>query len=402
MPFFKEAPPAAAIQPTADFSGFLERYRASQPSIQNFLYLNHASVGPLSDWVIAAVNEQLAQQQMADSVDQDPWFDGWRLSRQRVGELICATDRSEICLLSSTHTALLRAFQAIPVNPGDEVICPADDFPSLYTALSELTSRGAVLRTVESGRGDGIVRTADILNAITAQTRLVATSWVNFFHGYTMDLAAIGQACRDNGSWFAVDCMQGLGALTLDVKATGAHFIAGHGAKWLCAPLASGFLWVDPQLDPEQITPRSDGWFAMELNHLSYTDRSVKPKHNANRFSLGTVPFPSAFGLRRACEIFLEAGPKRVEERAIGFAERIADCVRDCGLDLYYDRSENVSAILSFTLPDGSSLSDVLKGQKVIHSVREGKLRLSPHWYHADEEIDSVCEIISASVKVGA
>ncbi|MCB1186834.1 aminotransferase class V-fold PLP-dependent enzyme [bacterium] len=400
MPFFKEAPPAPAIQPTADFPAFLERYRASQPSIQNFLYLNHASVGPLSDWVIAAVNEQLAQQQMADSVDQDPWFDGWRLSRQRVAEYIGATDRSEVCLLSSTHTALLRAFQAIPIEPGDEVICPADDFPSLYTAMSELTSRGAVLRAVPSGKGDGIVRTADMLAAITPKTKVVALSWVNFFHGYTMDLAAIGRAARANGSWYAVDCMQGLGALTIDVKATGANFIAGHGAKWLCAPLASGFLWVDPQLDPEQVTPRTDGWFALELNHLSYTDRSVKPKHNANRFSLGTVPFPSAFGLRRACEIFLEAGPQRVEERAIGYADGIADCVRDCGLDLYYDRSEHRSAILSFTLPAGSPLSDVLKGQKVIHSVREGKLRLSPHWYHSDAEIDSVCEIIRESAKV--
>ncbi|MCB1217625.1 aminotransferase class V-fold PLP-dependent enzyme [bacterium] len=400
MSFFKEAPPAPAIEPTPDFAAYLERYRASQPSIQNFLYLNHASVGPLSDWVIAAVNEQLSQQQMADSVDQDPWFDGWRLSRQRVAELIGAGERSEICLLSSTHTALLRAFQAIPLEPGDEVLCPADDFPSLFTAMSELTSRGAVLRAVASGQGDGIVRTADILAAITPRTKLVATSWVNFFHGYTMDLAAIGRACRDNGSWFAVDCMQGLGALTLDVKATGAHFIAGHGAKWLCAPLASGFLWVDPELDPAQVTPRTEGWFALELNHLSYTDRTVRPKHNANRFSLGTVPFPSAFGLRRACEVFLEAGPQRVEERALGFADRIAACVRDCGLDLYYDRSEHRSAILSFTLPAGSPLSNVLKGRRVIHSVREGRLRLSPHWYHSDAEIDSVCENIRESARV--
>lgn len=399
MPFFNEAPPAPAIEPAADFAQYLARYRASQPIVRKFLYLNNASVGPLSDWVIEAVNEQLLQQQMADTVNQDPWFDGWRLARQRVAELIGAGDRSEICLLSSTHTALLRAFQALPIEPGDEVLCPADDFPSLYCAMTELTSRGAVLRAVQSGAGDGIVRTADMLNAITPQTKVVATSWVNFFHGYTMDLAAIGQAARANGSWYAIDCMQGLGALTLDVMATGAHFIAGHGAKWLCAPLASGFLWVDPALDPS-ITPRSDGWFAMELNHLSYTDRSVQPKHNANRFSLGTVPFPSAYGMRRACEVFLEGGPTSIEARALGFADTLADCVRDCGLELYYDRSEQRSAILSFSLPEGSMISERLKEQNVIHSVREGKLRLSPHWYLLNEEIDRVCEIIRACVTV--
>jgi selenocysteine lyase/cysteine desulfurase len=415
MPFFPEAPALDPITPAADVQEFAARYRASVPALRKFIYCNHASVGPLSDWVVDAAHEPLRQQQMAATVIQHDWFDGWRQSRQRVAELLGDGNRGNVCLHSSTYSGLVRAFNALPLGRGDEALCPADEFPSVYHALTELRDRGVTLRTVggaggparpdtagTAARPTGIVTTEDVLNAITPATRLIAISWVAFAHGYRHDIALLGRECRARGIWLAVDVIQGVGMLRLDAQATGAHFISGQGAKWLSAPLGSGYLWVSPDM-PEEITPRTEGWFGMELNHLAYTDRTIKPKANANRFASGTVPMPSAYGLRRACEVILEAGPQRAEELALGNADAIDTAATEAGYTVFSDRraadgsfGPQRSAIISLRIDNAPALADTLRSADVVFSVREGFLRLSPHWYNTADEIGRVCDIIRA------
>jgi cysteine desulfurase / selenocysteine lyase len=393
MPFFPEAPLAPPVAQAPDFAAYRELYRASVPNLRKFAYMNHASVGPLSDWVRAASDSFNEYQQMAETCIQHDWFDGWRLARQRTAELIGA-EKDELCLLSSTYTGALRVCNALPLGPGDEVVYCADEFPSLYHALTELRGRGCTMVEARSAKGDGIVRTSDVLDAITAKTRLVAISWVNFFHGYRQDLKRIGEACRERGAWFMVDVIQGLGMLSLDVKDCHVHFVTGQGAKWLCAPLGSGFLYVSRAVPPE-ITPRTEGWFAMELDHVHYTNRDIHPKANANRFGLGTVPMISAYGLRRACEVFLEAGPQRAEAAALENAAAIISAASSAGLPLFSDH-ELPCAIVSFDLARREAVRDKLDAANVVYSVREGKLRLSPHWYQTGRELDRVCECLSS------
>ncbi len=394
MPYFPEGPPAPPIAQAADFNAFRDAYRATVPCLANFVYLNHASVGPLSSWVEDAVNVALEHQRMEYKTTQDDWFDWWRYSRQRVGEMIGAS-KDEVCIQTSTAGGFFRAFSALPLGPGDEVLVPADEFPSLYFALSEFRSRGCMVVEVPSGKGDGIVRTDDLLNAITPRTKLVAASWVTFFHGYVQNLKALGAACRERGVWFAVDSIQGLGQLTLDVKDSGAHFVSGQGPKWLCAPLGSGYLYASSEI-PLEITPKQQGWFGMELNHDAYTNRNLQPKDNANRFGMGTVPLPSAYGLRRACEVFLEAGLQKCSDRAIACADRIHRAAEDAGMTVFSDRADRRCAIITLEMTGKPQLPELLTKAKVVYSVREGKLRLSPHWYTLDSELDTVCEILTA------
>lgn len=403
MPFFPEAPPAPPITPLSDsdFPAWLAEYRASIPNLRKFRYMNHASVAPLSAWVVEACNQMLEHQVMAETYVQDAWFDGWRLVRQRAAELVGGV-RQDVSLHTSTYDAMLRAFQALPLGPGDEAICTADEFPSLYHALSEMRRRGVHVIAAESGRGDGIVRLEDVLSAITPRTKLIAVSWVNFFHGYRMDLAALGAACRERGAWLLVDGIQALGASFADMRAAGVHFFACNGAKWMCAPLGSGFLYVSPEVPPE-ITPQPEGWFALELNHLKYTDRTVKPKTNANRFGTGTVALPSAYGMRRACEVFLTAGKARCEARAFANADAIDTAATAAGIPVFSDRrladgsfGPQRSPIVSLDVSGRPELAGQLKARNVVFSVREGKLRLSPHWYQTEDELGPVLALLTA------
>jgi selenocysteine lyase/cysteine desulfurase len=399
MPYFPEAPPAGPIEPAADFKTFRDAYRADTKALRKFIYLNHASVGPLSDSVIAAVIEQLQQQQMEESIVQDPWFDGWRLSRQRIAELLGAT-RDDVCNLTNTWDGVTRAVNALPLGHGDEALVPADEFPSVYYALSDAAARGVDVIEVHASRTDRIVRTEDVLNAITPRTKLIAISTVCFMHGYRHDLEALAAACQDHGIWLVLDVIQSLGQLALDAPASGAHFVAGQGAKWLCAPLGSGYLYVSKTV-PAELHPRTQGWFAMELNHDAYTDRNIQPKLNANRFGTGTVALPSAFGLRRAAEIFLEAGPLRCQQAALHNSFQLEQAARAAGLEVYSDRSPKAcSAIISLNLPAGSPIPENLRAANVVFSIRNGKLRLSPHWYTTEEEIGKVADILTTKTAV--
>jgi cysteine desulfurase/selenocysteine lyase len=402
MPYFPEAPPAAPIVPAPDFEAFRRAYCDSLPVLRSHIYLNHASVGPLSDWVVEAVNEYLRMQQMGDTIVHDAWFDGWRLARQRTAELIGAT-KDEISLFSSTWDALTRVFAALPLQAGDEVLVPVDEFPSLFYALSDLGRLGVTVREVASAAGDGIVRTADLLAAIGPNTKVVATSWVNFFHGYRHDLNALGSACQERGIWFVVDAIQGLGMLALDVKQCGAHFFAGQGAKWMGAPLGSGWLYASSAVDPA-IAPSPRGWNAMELNYDRYTERSTAVRSNANRFSGGTYPMPSVYGLRRACEVLLEAGPLRAESRALELADQLDDAATAAGLRVLSDRRDSSggfhdgrSAIVSIVAPVECRLAELLREAGTAFSVREGAVRLSPHWYTPENHIYKVCDLIAGA-----
>ena len=190
-----------------------------------------------------------------------------------------------------------------------------------------------------------------------------------------------------------VDAMQGLGALALNVKDYNIHFLVGHGAKWLCAPIGATFLYVSREVPPE-ITPQAEGWLAMELNHLNYTDRSVVAKTNANRFMIGSIPWPGMFGLRRAVEVFLEAGPAYAQQRALANTDLLEATAHEAGLGVFSERQPLRSGIVSLSLPAGSAIPEKLKAANVIFSVREGKLRLSPHWYMTEQDLAPVLEIL--------
>ena len=111
----------------------------------------------------------------------------------------------------------------------------------------------------------------------------------------------------------------------------------------------------------------------------------------------------SAYGLRRACEVLLEAGPQRAEELALANADAIDNAATESGYSVFSDRRHvggnfgaQRSAIISLRVDNAPALESTLREANVVSSVREGLLRLSPHWYNSTEEIGKVCEIIRA------
>lgn len=354
------------------------------------VYLNHASTGP---------TPQRAVQALAafNGLRAEPWRFTWDLqyqvttrARELVARLIGARS-AEIALMTNTSHGINLAARALPLKAGDVVLSVQREFPAnVYPWMALAPSRGVTLRQLPCAERlpdeDAIIAALD-----DERVRAVALSWVGFESGAKVDLMRIGNACRDRGVFFVVDAMQGLGAATLDVHQLPIDILACGAQKWLLGPWGTGFVYVREMLVTE-LEPQEVGWLALrgtdDFSRLLQYDLTWRD--DARRFEVGSLPYHDFAGMNAALELLLEVGVETVAERVALLADRIVAWVESQSEVRLVTPSARArrAGIVSFVPPDAASVSARLTSAKVIHSTREGAIRLSPHFYQTPEEID--------------
>ncbi|MGH9520049.1 MAG: aminotransferase class V-fold PLP-dependent enzyme, partial [Terriglobales bacterium] len=217
-------------------------------------YLNHAAVSPLATPTRRAMEELLA-------TSCGPGVRDWRARFARLEEIRALLARlvgaapAEIAFTKNTTEALSIVAQGLDWRPGDRVVSFESEFPAnLYPWLA-LRPRGVTVELLP----EAAILDLDRLRRACRSVRLLSLSFVQYLSGLRADLAAIGAICRETGTLFVVDGIQGLGAFPIDVKACGIHALANGAQKWLMAPEGAGFLFLD-QAVLEQFQPREVGW----------------------------------------------------------------------------------------------------------------------------------------------
>ena len=198
---------------------------------------------------------------------------------------------SDVALTGSTTDGVNTVLGGLSFSPGDEILTSDEEHPGLLAPLGLARKRHGV--TVR------VVPFADIAEAVSEKTRLVACSHVSWVGGRVLDTAAI----RATGVSLLLDGAQSVGAVPVDVDELGCDFYAGSGQKWLCGPEGSGCLYVRPERLDDLVIPwpgygsLADGMRALEL----------LPADGAARFDHGyPVGIRSAHALA-ALDVF-EAG----------------------------------------------------------------------------------------------
>ena len=237
---------------------------------------------------------------------------------------------------------------------------------------------------------EGRVPAETILDALDSRTRLVALSWVEFSTGYRLDLKAIGQACRERGIWLAVDAMQGLGVLPFDVREFNVDFFGAASHKWLLGPGGVGWLYCRSDLiDLLSLGVVGQGSYVRESEE-TYLDYDLPLWPDARRFQPGMANAAGVAGLEATLDVFNEVGMERVAARIKHLTDTLATGLTERGYRLAVRRGhDDWSGIVSFSKPDHPSdaLARHLDGQGISVSVREGCVRLSPHFFNNDEEV---------------
>lgn len=357
------------------------------------VYLNAASTGPLPERSVRAEQEFTCLRATPYRISQERQFSALDTARDLIARLIHA-DAEEIALAINTSTGLNLAAWTLPLGRGDVVIIPDREFPAnVYPWMAAAAARGFVLQRVPCR--DGLLDEAALLQALDLPgVRVLSMSWVGFATGVVADLERFGDACRARGIHFVVDAIQGLGALTLDVRRANIDILACGAQKWLLSPWGSGFTWVRRDLVRE-LAPQPVSWLAVagsdDFSRLLHYDMTWRD--DARRFEQITLPFQDFVGMGTSLELLLELGPTNVAEYIQSRTSEILDGAAKLGIELVTPRDRH-AGIACVRPPDAMAASARLDSARVAHSVREGTIRLSPHCYTTTQDVQTALEAL--------
>src|SRR5678815_213454 len=227
---------------------------------------------------------------------------------------------------------------------------------------------------------DGLLDEEAVLAALDEPgTRVLSLSWVGFATGFVADLPRLSEACRARDVWLVVDGMQGVGVLPLDVARTHVDLIACGGQKWLLSPWGSGFTYVHPGM-LEVLAPQPVSWMAVRGSDdfSSLVDYDLTWRDGARRFEQITVPFQDFAGMAASLELLRELGPRAVQAHVAARVSELAEGARAAGIEVVTPAGRR-AGIVTLRPTDVRATSERMRDARVIHSVREGTIRLSPH-----------------------
>jgi cysteine desulfurase / selenocysteine lyase len=371
---------------------FVTQYRHLFPVTKRYVYLNHASVSPLSTPVCGAMRNVL------DGVSEhaDRKFGEWEqeisLARGAAARLVNAQP-DQIAFLRNTSEAISVIANGMEWRAGDNIVSPAGEFPANVYPWARLKDRGVELRL--QPQREGMVDSDELLSLVDERTRIVAVSWVQFGTGQRLDIRRIGRFCRERNILFVVDAIQGLGALHLDVERDYVDAFAAGGHKFLMGPKGAGLLYVSERV-LQRVTPSVIGWTAVR-DYDDYLAHDLAYREGALRFEGGTLNEVGICGLGQSLELFLKVGPEKIEQHLLSLNQYLTITVEERGYRvLTTGKLEDRSAIIVFDA-DGFSADDTcrrLASLGIIVSTRLGRLRVAPHFYNSCADIDRLVEAL--------
>jgi len=368
---------------------------AEFPWTAETIYLNNASIGPIPERTRRALDEFTAKRTAPHLLPDRELFAGLAAARLGLAQLINA-DPSEIALATNTSWGLNLAARALPLERGDVVLVSDKEFPANVYPWLLLRDQGI---TVEMTRctAQGWPDEEHLLERLRdPRVRVLAVSFVQFSNGYRADLKRLGAACRANGTYLVVDGIQGIGNSVLDLRETPLDILACGGQKWLLSPWGSGFVYVRKEL-VSQLEPAITGWMAFEGtdDFSRLTEYNPTFRSDARRFEMITLPYQDFFGMTASLQLLLEVGVREIAEVTRSAHEPIVKWAQAHGVRIA-SPTENGhrSAILCVAPPKPVEAYHALKRARVVCSLREGSIRLSPHCYNTVEEMEKVTEVL--------
>lgn len=367
--------------------------RQDFPVAKRRAYLNNASIGPMSNRVVAAVDAFMADVRDNGRNNYPHWCKHADTEiKDRIGALIGA-DRSEIAYVKNTTEGLAIVANGIDWKPGDNVIVPDIEYPSNVYCCMNLERWGVEVRWVKN-RG-GRILVDDLRELIDSRTRLVSISSVQFSNGFRHDIVATGELCRSKGVLLSLDAIQWVGALHIDMASLPIDFMAFGGHKWMLAPIGTGVFYCN-KTALDKIRPSVVGYHSVDKGE-DHMDYGLDFRPNAGRFEEALVNFPGIYGLDAAVKTQLELGTERIERHILALGAQGAEAVQRKGYEILSPwRDDERSGILSFRHPSipADQIAQRMNAAGVDMAVRAGALRISPSYYNNSSDIMRMAEAL--------
>jgi cysteine desulfurase/selenocysteine lyase len=376
--------------PSYPDQGPLESILASQfNAVSDHIYLNHAAISPWPLRTTDAVKAFAEENSRQGPEGYKNWVARENQLRRDLASLLNAGAAADIALLKNTTEGICSVAFGLQLQCGDNIVLPAGEFPSNCMPWLAQAERGAEIRQVDVRAVEDAE--AALIDAMDEKTRVLAVSAVQWTDGFRLNLQQLGRACRQRNVLFFVDAIQQLGALQLDVRSAQIDFLAADAHKWLLGPEGVAVFFSTAQAR-QQLKLLQVGWHSLK-NHWAF-DNDTDLTSSARRFEAGSPNSLGQVALHASLQLLLEAGVAQVEQRVLANTACLMDGLNTidklqiCSRQDYSRRS----GIVSFRHLNKPirEFHDQLQSLGLRCSLRNGAIRLSPHFYQGEDVMQEV------------
>jgi selenocysteine lyase/cysteine desulfurase len=379
----------------ADKTREFAKARRLFPHAGKTVYFNSASYGPFCRPVEKAITDNLKLRLEATRDDTRMAMASGEALRAGYAKMIGAS-KKDVGLGLNTSFGLNVAAFGLPLKKGDEILVSDLEFPAIiYTWQAAAKQRGLKVRVVEST--DRCFDIDALKKAITARSRVVSVSFVQFFNGFKLDLKEISLLCKKHGMYLVVDGIQGVGVETLDVKKAGIDILSCGCQKWLLGPQGCGFFYLSEEIRDSLANPFMS-YLGVDWK-MQYSDMwryNLTPFDSARRFELGYYVILNMLGMKASCDIISALGVRNIQSHNHTLLDRLIDFIKTDTTYTITSRLEgrHRSSILSFTCDNVQALHKAIIRHKILLSLREGSIRVSAHLFNNAADIDRLIKVL--------
>ncbi len=362
------------------------------PALEKRTFLDHAALSPLSTRVEKAISEVITDYRDYGVQRWEKWNDAVQGTREKAAHFLNCSP-NELAFTTNTTDSMLFVVEGLDWKPGDNIVSVENEFVANYYPWMSLHQEGVELKLAP--QKNGRINLDDIENLINERTRLLTVSWVQYSNGYRVDLEILSKFCKKKNILFAVDAIQGLGALQLDLKKVHIDFMFCGGHKWLLSPVGTGIFYCRKKHISE-LRLRRFGWMSVE-EPFDFTNKTQPLKESAQRFEYSNQNQFGLIGMGASLDLFLETGQKDIESRVLELTGYLRSKLQEKGITpVSPGESGELSGITSFTIGKNTEkLHKSLIDKKIAVSYRAGNIRVAPHFYNNEDDIDKLIESIN-------
>jgi selenocysteine lyase/cysteine desulfurase len=394
----------------------VQKWRGDTPGAAHRIHLNNAGSGLMPSSVLFATTSHLEREAVLGGYEsEDEAAPRVEDAYRSVATLLGAAPRN-VAIVENATVAFFQALSAFDFQPGDVIVTTRNDYISNQLAFLSLAQRrGVVIRRGEESASGGVEPESIRHLLRDPRARLLAVTWVPTNSGLIQPVEALGHIAQAAGVPYLIDACQAVGQLPIDVLRLRCDFLAATARKFLRGPRGIGFLYVsdgtlERGLFPLHIDMRGGLWTGANSFALAA---------DARRFENWEFSHALVLGLGAAAKYAAEVGVERGGQRARALAARLRAALAALPGLRVLDRGAELAAIVTVEVAGkaapalvrelrtrGINTSASLRDYAVIDMDEKraaSAIRLSPHYYNTEEELDAAVEAIrSLAIGVAA
>ena len=379
----------------------IDRHRNEFPTLASGIHLLSHSLGPVPR---AARESMIAYcDAWEHHTSEDAWATSWWTLSRDVGDRIarilgCQPGSVQIQPNASIALATVASCFDFKSGARNKVVTTALDFPSMEYFWDGQRQIGARIEVVPSA--DGLsVPLEQILDAIDTETCLVAMSHTSYRSSWRVNAHAIVERAHAKGALVLLDVYQSAGVVQLDAADWNVDFLIGGTIKWLCGGPSCGYLYVRTDLQRD-LRPRLTGWVAHD-SPFDFAHAPMRYAGSVRRFAQGTPSIPALYSAIPGLELIEAVGVSEIAAESQRRTQSMIDFASERGWIVNTPRETSQrGGTVMIGVDDAQTMAERLAERKVFVDWRPGAgLRISPHFFNTDEEIEEALNILAELIK---